>query len=184
MPQSCWPVRCDKGPLSQAVGMPQSCWPVTCDKGPSALDCETCCGSSWTSRSQTLDGPREVSKHRSTPEITSVEKPRRRHKKQNKAASTGTTEDQPGGDTGYNKNPKKADEILKFSFCLVTCHLLCVLNLLCAFGNPSRSSSLVLQHFRNSRSSAFQLVLTFMSRCSSVLLRAFHHFACELLLTP
>ena len=74
MPQSCWPVTCDKGPLSQAVRMPQSCWPVTCDKGPSELDCETCCGSSWTSRSQTLSGPRKVSKHRSTPGITSVEK--------------------------------------------------------------------------------------------------------------
>ena len=100
MPQSCWPVTCDKGPLSQAVRMPQSCWPGTCDKGPSALDCETCCGSSWTSRSQTLNGPRKVSKHRITPGITNVEKPRRRHEKQNKAASTGTTEDQPGGDTG------------------------------------------------------------------------------------
>ena len=52
---------------SQAVRMPQSCGPVTCDKRPSALDYETCCGSFWTSRSQTLDGPRKVSKHQSTP---------------------------------------------------------------------------------------------------------------------
>ena len=74
--------------------------------------------------------------------------------------------------------------LLTFSLCLVTSHTLCVLNLLCVFGNPSRSSSLVLQHSRNSRSSSFQLVLTFMSPCSSALLRAFHHFARELLLTP
>ena len=70
-------------------------------------------------------------------------------------------------------------------FCLVTCHLLCVLNLLCVFGNPSRSSSLVLQHSHNSRSSAFQLVLTFMSRwflCAVVRVSSFR--LCDLLLTP
>ena len=53
--------------------------------------------------------------------------------------------------------------LLTFSLCLVTYHLLCVLNLPCDFGNPSRSSSLVLQHSRNSLSSSFQLVLAFVS---------------------
>ena len=56
--------------------------------------------------------PRKVSKRRSTPAVTSVEKPRRRHKKQNKAASAGTTEDQPGGDTGlgYGRTGKPSEK--------------------------------------------------------------------------
>ena len=73
--------------MSQAVRTPQSYWSLTCDEGPSSLDCETCCGSCWTSRSQTLDGPRKVSKHQSAPAITSVKKPRRRHRKQTKPSA-------------------------------------------------------------------------------------------------
>ena len=48
---------------------------VTCDKRPSSPGCETCCGSWWTSRSQTLNDAREINEHQRAPADTSVEKP-------------------------------------------------------------------------------------------------------------